>query len=393
MERAPYSLVTRTAAPSAPCFARTPAVQDLVVRDAALRDNASLLRLAARCPMRARVTLCVQRAPDFFALSRLQGDSWQLLVAEDRHAGIVGCIGIAERCVWLNGKPMRAMHVSDFKVDPEFRGRGVADRLTTAARVRCATVSPDIPVLLAALVGNRPMERRIPGPRDQPPLTPFGTVRVHTLFALGRSTTRRRAELAVRAAGPADLDAMAALWTRVAPGRQGAAVFDARGLADWIRAAPGLAATDYLVAVRGPELIGFVGLWDQRGLKATQVLGYGTAVAAARGCYNLLARWLHVPPLPSIGGTLHALHAIHVCVPASEPDALRALLAEGCRRCARLGMPCLEIGLDPRDPLAAALARVPGVRTDVRCFITTPRGRYAGPSLDTRPVHFETALV
>ena len=44
------------------------------VRDATAADNAGLVELARSCPMRGDITMCVDRAPDFFSLVRLEGD-------------------------------------------------------------------------------------------------------------------------------------------------------------------------------------------------------------------------------------------------------------------------------------------------------------------------------
>ena len=37
------------------------------VRDTTPADNAGLVELARSCPMRGDITMCVERAPDFFA--------------------------------------------------------------------------------------------------------------------------------------------------------------------------------------------------------------------------------------------------------------------------------------------------------------------------------------
>ena len=47
---------------------------EMKVRDADPSNNEALVELAALCPMEGDVSLCVERAPDFFALSRLEGD-------------------------------------------------------------------------------------------------------------------------------------------------------------------------------------------------------------------------------------------------------------------------------------------------------------------------------
>jgi len=304
----------------------------------------------------------------------------------------VGCVCVAERRVWLGGAPSRLFYVGDLKVSPRCRGRGIGDRLLSAVREWCRTAGPDVPVLATALAGNRVIERRVPGPRGQPALHAIGTVRVHTLLAAG-ARARGCGAHAVRPARPDDAAAMADLWHRVAPQRYGAAVLDAADWHEWMVGVPGLSWSDYLLARQDGRLLGFLGLWDQRALKETRVLRYGGAIAVARGAYDALARILARPQLPAPGGALHALHVVHLCVPADSPEVLRALIAEARRRCGRTNVPAMEIGLDVCDPLGRALRGLPRIGTDVRCYLTSARGAYTGPPLDGRPIHFETALV
>ncbi len=363
------------------------------IRPATRADNPALADLARACPVRAAVTLCVHRDPDYFALSRLQGDPWRVFVAEARAAGVVGCVAVAERRIWLNGSPARLLYIGDLKVDVAFRGRGVGDRLLGTVRDWCATRGADVPVLITTLVGNAAIERRVPGIRGLPSLTPIGVVRVHTVFAGAGRQSREPLEYRVRSATPSDQTAMADLWARVAPARNGAPVLDSDGLGAWIAAVPGLSLSDYLLAFAGDRLVGFVGLWDPRAVKETLVLAYGRVAAIARAAYNTLACARGAAALPPAGASLHALQALHPCVPPGEPTALRALVAAARRRCVREGLPALVLGLDRDDPLAAALRAVPRVGADVRCFLTSPGGRYGGPMPDGRPIYLETALV
>ena len=48
------------------------------VRDATTVDNDALVALAEACPMRGDITMCVDRAPDFFSLVRLEGERWRV---------------------------------------------------------------------------------------------------------------------------------------------------------------------------------------------------------------------------------------------------------------------------------------------------------------------------
>jgi hypothetical protein len=72
---------------------------------------------------------------------------------------------------------------------------------------------------------------------------------------------------------------------------------------------------------------------------------------------------------------------------------LRALLLGVYAAMRTRGFACLNIGLDVRDPLSAALDGLMAQPTDIHAYVTTPGGAYTGPSLRTLPLHHEIALV
>ena len=148
----------------------------LVVREARSTDNAALVALAAACPMEGEIGLCVDRGPDFLALSRLEGERWQLGVVEAPGGGIAGCVLVAQRDCWLNGAPARVLYAGDLKVHPAYRGGPVADALV---QYLCAVgrgwLGGDAPTWLTVLAGNSSMEQRMRGPRGPSgvmPMTP-----------------------------------------------------------------------------------------------------------------------------------------------------------------------------------------------------------------------------
>lgn len=365
----------------------------LAVRDALPADNAALVALAAACPMAGAVTMCVDRAPDFFALARLEGERWRVGVAAPGGA-VVGCVAASERRTYLHGRPACTTYAGDLKVHPGHRGGGAADALEEFAREACRGFGGDrVPVLVTVLEGNRAMERRTPGPRGLPALRRFATIDVHAVPFLWP----RRAAVAglrVRPARGEDLDEMGALWARLAPARQLAPVLDAEGLAAWIRRAPGLAVDDYLVARRHDgRIAGFVALWDQRAFKQLRVLGYTARLAAVRRAVNAVAPLVGTGRLPAPGRPLASLAAVHLCAPADEPAVLRALLLHAYAAHRRSGRLFFTVALDRRDPLARALGGLLAQPTAVGAYVTTPSGRWEGGALDGRPLHFESALV
>jgi hypothetical protein len=370
----------------------TIAPRALLVRDACAEDNVALVRLAAACPMRGDLTMCMDRAPDFFRLVRLEGERWRIGVAESDGA-VVGCVAASERLAYVNGSVTRTAYVGDLKVHPAHRRGAAADALEEFSREACRGYGgDDMLALVTILGGNRAMERRVSGPRGLPTLTRFATLHVHAIPLLWpRAETV--AGLRVHAACDADLDEMCGLWARVAPARQLAPVLGPVRLRQWIADAPGLSIDDYLVARRADgRIAGFLALWDQYFIKQLRVLGYSTRLAAVRHTLNALAPLTRTPRLPAVGAVLPSLAALHCCVPGDEPDVLRALLLRAYAARRGSGYLFLTLALDQRDPLRAALRGLLAQPTVVGAYATTPGGRWTGPALDGRPLHFESAL-
>jgi GNAT superfamily N-acetyltransferase len=346
----------------------------MTVRAARPDDNAALVALAALCPMNGDLSLCVDRRPDFFALSRLTGDPWRVGVV-DGDLGVVGCVGVARRAVYLDGSPTALAYVGDLKVHPAHRRRGAGRALVRwAVAAARDLVGSDGLLLATVLAGNTAVEALrgdlTPGVRR------WATVRSHSIPLLWRRRVPP-SRLTVRPAAPADVLDMADLWRRLAVSRQLAPVCESFPVT-----APGL---DYLLAHHPDgELAGFVGLWDQHRLKQTRVTAYSPRLAAARVAANLAAPMFRVPPLPAPGGVLSYRTVVNPC--AADPETLRTLLRHASNRL-RGRYSCLTIGLDTRDPLTRALAGMLAQPTDVDLLVL------GGPPRTAGPVHFEIATV
>jgi hypothetical protein len=134
-----------------------------------------------------------------------------------------------------------------------------------------------------------------------------------------------------------------------------------------------------------------MGLWDELAVRVVRVAGYSRRAAVRRVVCDAYGRLVGAPRRPRVGERVGSVRVVHVSVPASRPDVLRALIVEGARRCER---ECrwLKIALDERDPLARALDGLDTRVTALDALVTTPSGDYRGPPLDDRPLHFEAAL-
>ncbi|WP_405163148.1 GNAT family N-acetyltransferase [Nocardia sp. NBC_01499] len=364
------------------------------VRDARADDNDALVRLAASCPMEGDISLCIHREPDFFELSRLEGDPWRVGVVDGPDGVPVGCIGVSRRRLHFNGVPRDVAYIGDLKVDPDHRRRRIAVALALwAQRVAEELVGLDGLRISTVLAGNDPIDRG----RDA--MAAFGlglhqaaVVRSHSIPLMGpRRTARFR--VTVEHATDAEVPELVRLWEQVAPARAGTPVFDEQTMRAWIDQCPGLDISDYLIARRDGKVVGFLGLWDQHVLKQMRVMRYPRSIAALRPVFNAFAPVTRVPRLPGPGGEFRYRTVVNLCVPPAETVVLRALLAHANNWLRREGCSFVALGLDRADPLSGALRGLLAQPTDVNVMVDHLAKRETAPDLGGAPVHFEIATV
>jgi len=378
---------------SGPGVALEHGATDFTIRDATSADNQQLIDLAAACSMVGDISLRIDRGPDFFALNRLEGQRWTVGVAE-RDGMIVGCVAISERLAFVNGRERRTGYVGDLKVHPAHRDTRIADELSHYAERVCEQLPPTAPVIITVLAGNRAMERRLPGPRGVPVLRRIGTIRTHSIPILWRRRANDPGSIHIASARWTDIGEMVALWSRVAPLRQLAPVLSASTMADWILAAPGLDISSYKLARSSSgELVGFLAVWDQRVFKQLNVVAYSPRMKAARGAFNLFAPIVGGERMPRTGSPLNCVSIAHICVPGDKPQVLRALVISAYNELRHSGYSFMNLGLDRRDPLSAAMDGLLAQPTDVNAYIVTTRGGVIPEYPDERPLHNEIALV
>ena len=366
----------------------------LQVRDAVADDNAALVRLAAACTMHGDIAMRTDRAPDFFALNRLEGDRWRVGVVTRDGGEVVGCVAVARRMAYVNEVVRPIAYAGDLKVHPDARRSGAADILTRYATDAAADLcGSGAPIVSTILAGNAAMEHRARGPRGTVVLSRFATLDVAAIPLLWERRERVQG-CTVLTATTRDLEAMATMWREYAPTRQFADVApgDAGRLAEWIGRAPGLTLNDYLVALDGGGRIrGFLGVWDQASFKQLRVVSYSRRLALARRAINAVAPLLSASPLPPAGTALPALATVPVC--AREPHVLRALLLEAYRRNRGRQYAFMTVGLDAADPMRVALRGLLPQPTIVHAYVTRALGMMDPAVYSQRLLHLETALV
>lgn len=360
-------------------------------RWAAPADNDALIALNRACPMHGAIDMIFDRAPDYFALSRLQGEGAHVCVVDGEAAGHLDAAAAVASLprVFVDGTPREVFYACDLRVHPGVRGGRTVKRIydfMTAYGVEERGWDLGITTIMK---DNAAMAPVLAGKAGLLPYHHAGTVRNHTVqFLLPK---RRVPGVATRVATEADIPAMVALWNRVQAAKQFAPEWTEDGLRAFLATAPDVGIGGYRLAFRGDRLVALLLTWDQEAFKRMVVLGYAPEMVRMRRWYNPLARVLGLARIPEVGGALPYLYATHLCAEGAED--LRALYVDVYNAHRTRGHLFFSTLLDVRDPLAAALDGFLTQHVDIELYVMDPRQRWAGHPFGARPIYFDPAIV
>ncbi|MEP7340387.1 MAG: hypothetical protein ABI977_21835 [Acidobacteriota bacterium] len=320
-------------------------------------DDAAIRRLLATNAVPGRVTVTYEREPNYFAGCATMGRSCQVLVAR-QPAGIqafrqiVGVACRATRPIFVNGEEVNLGYLGQLRIDEAARGRWLVSRGFRFLK----QLHEDDPVpayLMSVIEENREafgvlVERRRPG---FPIFRDLG--RLFTLALALMPSKRAKAETlsncVINQACQEDLPDIVAFLRQYGAARQ---FFPAYREEDFGGdATHDFSVEDFFIARCHSEIAGVIGLWDQSSYKQTRVRGYAGWLRRARPVYNVVAKLLARPQLPSLGEKISYAYASFVCIADDDPEVFSALLQRIYGEAAERGYSYLMIGFDERDPL------------------------------------------
>ena len=298
----------------------------ITVRQGTPADNAKMQDLITKITMPGVAQMCFQRAPDFFVGAKVIGDEFVLTVADDdeRPDVLAGLSVISGRDLYISGQKRRVYYSGDTRVDPYYRRRGIASNLFIEQKKHRSNDD-----LLQGIV-----LKENTAPLDAAKNTADGVLfdywishTIETSFIFVRKVKPRiPAGVTLRAATAADLPAMQAFFDREAPRRNGYPVYDFDKLAKGDPYYAGLKVSDYVLALKGNEIIGMLAGWNQKAYKQTRIMGFKPAIKMLRPIYNLYVSVAGGFKLPPVGGVLNYLTLYNVLIANDDQAIYQALI-------------------------------------------------------------------
>lgn len=323
-------------------------------------DDSEIRRLLRENPMPGRISISLEREPDFFADADLPGEFKQNIVARER--GPVVCVGSCTfRPRYVNGRPLRVGYLGGLRLDGHWAGRfDILRRGYEFFRdLQAGTPAPFYFTSVAAdnERARRFLERGLPGLPIYEPIGEFVTLLIPTC----RSGNPQAAEWKIDRGFPDSFPAQQLI--DFVNERNRLCQFAPCWTADeWTSLKQlGLQESDFCILSKGGRTAGCGALWDQRRFKQTVIRKYAPSLAFARPVLNAFARTMGQPRLPAVGEGLANAFACHIATHPNEPTVLVSLMKQLRAMANQRGIELLTLGFALNHPGLAT------VRDNFRC--------------------------
>jgi hypothetical protein len=351
-------------------------------------DDADIRRLLRENPTPGRISLSLEREPDFFTDANLPGETKQTIIARD--GGRVVCVGSCTiRQRFVNGEPRRVGYLGGLRLDASQAGRfDILRRGYEFFREMQADAPADYYFTSIAADNQRArtlLERGLPGMPSYEFIGEYVTV---LLPAKGRYSVQ---SIEANIAPPAGQ--FITLLNNHNCKQQFTPCWSEDELSAFQQL--GLQPDDFRFIREDGRIVAGAALWNQRMFKQTVVRGYTPSLTLARPVLNLVARFTSGIKLPAVGQTLANAFVSHLAIAPDKPDTLTKLLAKLCEIAAQRKIELLTLGFAANDPQLAVLCKSFRCREYHSRLYVVRWPEYGGPAreLDGRIFAPEVALL
>jgi hypothetical protein len=317
-------------------------------------DDPELRRLLRENPFEGSICLSLEREPNYFLASNIEGEFHETLVVRDTRTNqIIGAGNRSVRSLYVNGEIREVGYFSGLRADLKYQhGLALARFLGKGwAWLRERHKDGRAKFYLMSIVSDNHPARRLLGSN----LPHYPRLLLHThMFTYAihparpkKESTRIKITRAVSDSIPAIVDCLQRNGLR----RQFAPYWTEITLLSPLT--PGLSISNFFLAQSGTRVRGCLALWDQQACKQTVVRGYSGSIARYRRYINLLSPLGFWAPLPEPGTRLNQCFAAFLAVDDDDPEVFSALLRALYNEAARLRYDYILIGLAQDSPFHA----------------------------------------
>lgn len=351
-------------------------------------DNADLCAIFRATPMQGSISVAFEREPDYFAGAKVQNIHLDIFLGRDSKTGRVpGLFSVGHRPVYLNGQRKDVRYFCDLRIRPEYRNGTLLARgyryinkhiMQGAEFAQTVIVADNIPALDMLLSGRASLPRYLP----------YGNYNTFAV-SLRQKFKQYDQSLKIRRAGKKDIVRMQSFMLRQAIHKQFFPVYDLNQIGQhaYYQAQN---IEDYWLAFHGSELVGMLGVWDQKTYKQSRIVHYSRSMQWLRPVLNRMQFLSQGFYLPSVGSLLNYFTVHTILTQDNDAEVLRSLLhAIGVQYADQYDY--FLLGLDAKDALTQALRSLQKRVFRGRHFLVTYGDQDPREQLNPGPFYIEAA--
>lgn len=274
-------------------------------------DDLALRQLLQSIRMDGVICVSFRREPNYFAAHHCEGDFVQVITARDRTSGqIVGMGSRSVRDRYVAGVPRSVGYLSGLRIHPRYRGGTMLARGYQYLKQLDQDQRAEFYVTTIA-IENKPATVALLGGRAGLPFY-IQIGRLNTWIIPKRKIPpRKTARCSVRPVTENDLDSLMSFLEQFSMTRALFPCYQKGDFAFPSRTFEGMRRNDLKGLWMDDQLVGTLGMWDQRGVKQYVVEKYEWWLGWTRPLYNVgaaLTGRVRIPPpgasLPLVTGAL-----------------------------------------------------------------------------------------
>lgn len=296
----------------------------MIFRKAEASDNKALIELTRQTPMEGAVTVYVDRSPDFFTLSKLQGKSFEVFVAEE-DGKIIGCVSTVERDIRYKGREKKQLYGCDLKVHPGARGKKLGKKLAWLFLEKACENELFEMAEVEVITKNNSSLNIVSWLGDEIcPSVHSGMAGIYQILPYRKYSVEN--SLNIRKAKNSDTGLICSMLEKTYADYEDAPVFSEEWFLSLISAHDSFSIEDILIAERDGSPAAMAGFWDQSRIRRTVVEKMPFSAKITMMGLSLISPFFSMPSLPKEGDSLKYLFLRFPACFNNDIDALSSLL-------------------------------------------------------------------
>lgn len=315
-------------------------------------DDHKLRELLRSSPIPGQISVTFEREPSFFDSCHIRGNFFQVGVGRDRRTGEI--VGLGTRSVssgFINGRPQPLGYLADLRLRPQYRGGTLIARGYRFLRQLHQDHRTQLYTTIIFSENQAALTTIASGRAGLPQYHDMGTIHSPGINIRGVEPPIDAACEILRGSEEL-LPAIIECLNRNNSRRQFAPVHTVTMFRNQWR---DFRIENFYVSVRGSEVVGVVGCWDQSSFKQTRVAGYGPRLRWMVPLVNTLRPVTRAPRFPKPGEEVAYFYLSFIAIDDDDLPIFRALLRSAYNAAVGQGYLYAILALHERDPLLPAL--------------------------------------